>query len=295
MAKRVGIVGVLVILMGLSLWAMNLLEILERHFIFFPTAELEITPADLGIPYEDVYFTTPDGLELNGWFVPAPAREPVPDPDSGTAAYLANANTTLLWFHGNGGNMGHRVHDIALLHHLLGVKVFIFDYRGYGRSEGKPSERGVYQDSRAALAYLGQRGEGDASRVFYFGRSIGAAVAVELAVEHPPAGMVLFSPFTSIADMGQALYPYSPVRALAGGRFDTLSRIGGYHGPLLVIHGTADEIVPVEQGRQLYKASNPPKKLHEIPGATHNNGLGEAGPELWEVLGEFLAPVATDD
>ena len=173
---------------------MNLLEMLERQFVFFPMPRVERTPADLGIPFEDVYFETNDGYRLNGWFIPAPA--------GGVVGDRGNAEVTLLWFHGNAGNTGHRVDDLALFHHLLGVKVFIFDYRGYGNSQGKPSERGVYRDSRAALAYLMDRSDVDSNRIVYYGRSLGAAVAVELALNHRPQGMVLYSPFTSLADMG---------------------------------------------------------------------------------------------
>ncbi len=259
---------------------MSLLEALERQFIFFPSRQVEGTPADLGIPFDDVYFETGDGYTLNGWFIPAPAGD--------AAADAANADITLLWFHGNAGNMGHRLDDLALFHHLLGINVFIFDYRGYGNSQGKPSERGVYRDSSVALAYLMGRPDVDPDRVVYYGRSLGAAVAAELALNRPPDGMVLYSPFTSLADMGAALYAFSPVRLLAGNRLDSMARIGRYRGPLLVIHGEADEIIPINQGRALYEAAPGPKSFHPVPGAYHNDGLGDAGPELWFVLREFL-------
>ncbi|MDE2843405.1 MAG: alpha/beta hydrolase, partial [Chloroflexota bacterium] len=245
---------------------MSLLDFLERQFIFFPASQIHRTPADVGVPYEDVQFKTEDGLSLNGWFMPAPATTP---PSEG-----GRSDITLLWLHGNGGNISHRVDDLALFHHLAGVNVFIFDYRGYGRSQGKPSEDGVYRDSRAALSYLDSRGDPSESRLVYFGRSLGAAVAVELTQRRQPHGMILYSPFTSISDLGRDLYPYSPIRLLAGKRFDALSRIKQYEGPLLVIHGEADEIIPVDHGRRLYEAANQPKSFHEIPGAMHNDGLG---------------------
>ena len=272
--------GIFAILAGLVGPEMSLLESLERRFIFFPQSLVERTPADLGLAYENVYFETRDGRKLNGWFVPAP--------QSGAASDMGNSDVTLLWFHGNAGNMGHRVDDLALFHHLLGVNVFIIDYRGYGRSQGKPSEKGVYRDSRAALAYLTSREDIDSDRIVYFGRSLGAAVAVELALYRNPSGMVIFSPFASLADMGRALYPFSPLRLVAGKRFDSLSRLKQYRGPLLVIHGEKDEIIPISQGRKLYEAANPPRDFHTIAGAYHNDALGDAGPEIWSALRDFL-------
>ena len=260
---------------------MSLLEILERQFIFFPTPEVERTPADLGIPFDDIYFVTDDGYALNGWFISAPAGE--------DASNKGNADITLLWFHGNAGNIGHRVDDLALFHHLQGVNIFIFDYRGYGNSQGKPSERGIYQDSRAALAYLATREDVDPDRIVYYGRSLGAAVAVELAMHSTPGGMVLYSPFTSLADMGAALYTFSPVRLLAGNRLDSLARISQYQGSLLVVHGESDEIIPIEQGIALYEAAAGPKTFFPIPGAYHNDRLGDAGPGLWTALNRFLS------
>ena len=281
MARFIGLLAIAAILALPGSVYMNLLEILERQFIFFPMLQVERTPSDLGIPFEDVYFTTDDGYTLNGWFIPAPIE--------GSAGDLGNADITLLWFHGNAGNMGHRVDDLALFHHLLGVKIFIFDYRGYGNSQGKPSERGVYRDSRAALAYLTGRGDVNPDRIVYYGRSLGAAVAVELALHFAPDGMVLYSPFTSLADMGAALYTFSPVRLLAGNRLDSLARISQYHGPLLVIHGEADEIIPVEQGRALFEAASGPKAFFQVPGAYHNDRLGDAGSGLWTTIDRFLS------
>jgi pimeloyl-ACP methyl ester carboxylesterase len=152
---------------------------LERIFVFFPISEIIYTPAQMGLEYKDVYFTTKDGQQLHGWYVPG------------------NTDVTLLWFHGNGGNISHRVPEIAQIHYRLGVNLFIFDYRGYGRSEGVPSESGTYRDSRAALAYLQGRADLNPQKIIYFGQSLGAAVAVELAAHQPPLGLVLIAPFVS--------------------------------------------------------------------------------------------------
>ena len=286
MAKMLAVAAAVAILVLLVFagFRMNLLESLERQFIFFPTSDIEQTPADVGLNYDNVHFLTQDGLTLNGWFVPGPGRDrPLPDNEG---------RVTLLWFHGNGGNMGHRVEDLVLFHHLLEVDVFIFDYRGYGLSEGQPSERGIYRDSRAALAYLMGRDDVNPDRIVYYGRSLGAAVAVELALHRPPRGMALYSPFTSLADMGAALYTFSPVRLLAGNRLDSLARIDQYHGPLLVIHGEADEIIPIEQGRALYEAATGPKSFYQVPGAYHNDRLSDAEADLWAVWNQFLASIS---
>lgn len=284
MAKLLTVaVAVAVAILALLVFAgfrMNLLESLERQFIFFPTPEIEQTPADVELEYDNVLFQTDDGLTLNGWFIPAPSADA--DSDQG------NSDITLLWFHGNGGNMGHRVEDLALFFHLLSVNVFIFDYRGYGLSEGQPSEKGVYQDSRAALAYLESRPDVNPDRIVYFGRSLGTAVAAELAVHSPPNGMILFSAFTSIRDLAATLYPFSPLRLLTGKRFDTLARIEHYRGPLLVIHGQQDEIIPPSLGDALFNAANEPKQFLALPNARHNDGLGEVGGELWASLRDFL-------
>ena len=146
----------------------------------------------------------------------------------------------------------------------------------------------MYRDSRAALAYLLSRPDVDDERIVYLGRSLGTAVAVELARHRQPHGIVLVSPFTTIADMGRFLYPALPVRLLAGKRYDSLSRIRQYHGPLLVIHGERDEIIPIEQGRRLFDEANPPKRFHTIAGASHNDGLGDAGQDFWSAFQEFL-------
>ncbi len=284
MARFIGLLVAATILALPSGVYMSLLESLERQFIFFPMSQVEGTPADLRIPFDDVYFDTGDGYTLNGWFVPAPFGDAATD--------KGNADITLLWFHGNAGNIGHRLDDLALFHHLLGVNVFIFDYRGYGNSQGKPSERGVYEDSRAALAYLTAWEGMNPDRIVYYGRSLGAAVAVELAQHRRPYGMVLYSPFTSLADMGAALYTFSPVRLLAGNRLDSLARIRQYDRPLLVIHGEADEIIPVEQGRALYEAAAGPKTFYRVPGAYHNDRLGDAGPGLWSAFGQFMSSIA---
>ena len=306
---RISILAAIVGLLLLPVVAMGLMERFERKFVFFPTAAIELTPSDAGLEFEDVYFVTDDGIRLNGWYVPAPR----PESDiSGNTNNTNNTDTpagstelgssdtpevTILWFHGNGGNIGHRVGDLALISRRLGVNSFIFDYRGYGRSEGKPSESGVYRDARAALDYLSSRSEVDPERIVFFGRSLGTAVAVELAEElagesgsdKTPYGMILVSPLTTLKDMARALHPLLPLHLLVGNRFNSLSRIGNVHCPLLVIHGETDEIIPLEQGRELFEAANSPKRFLSLPANGHNDSFSRSGAELWQSLDNFLA------
>ena len=251
---------------------------LERFFVFFPTAEVRYTPDDVGLAYEEAYFPTSDGHRLHGWYVPG------------------ESDTTLLWFHGNGGNIGHRVEELALIHARLGTNVFIFDYRGYGNSEGSPSERGIYRDARAALAYLQTRPEPAPEpareQIVYFGRSLGAAVAIELAGEQPPAGLVLVAPFASLGEMARIAYPFLPLKWLLGNRYNSEARISKLHQPVLILHGNQDEIVPLSQGEKLLKAANPPKSFQVLPGAGHNDTYSAAGDVYWHTLSEFLSSLA---
>ena len=217
-----------------------------------------------------MYFTTEDGLQLNGWYLPG------------------NSDMTWLWFHGNGGNVSDRVGELALIHHRMGVNLFIFDYRGYGRSQGKPSEQGTYRDARAALKYLQGRADVDPGQIVYFGRSLGAAVAVELATVQPPLALVLVSPFASIRDMARQVVPLLPVHVLVPRMYDSISRIRQIQRPLLVLHGDQDTEVPPSQGRKLFEAANQPKRFQNIQGAGHNDTLAVGGQALWDALVSFL-------
>jgi fermentation-respiration switch protein FrsA (DUF1100 family) len=222
-----------------------------------------------------VHFSAADGVRLHGWHLPGATDRPL-----------------VLFCHGNAGNISHRLASLRLLQDL-GLAVFIFDYRGYGQSEGTPSEEGTYADARGALAWLQQRGWGR-EQLIYFGESLGAAVALQLAVEQPPAGLVLEAPFTSIAAMGRHHNPllYFLLGWLLDARYDNLAKIGRIRSPLLIIQGEADTIVPPAMSRRLYEAAGGPKILRLIPGADHNDLLfvgGKASREAWR---EFLAALA---
>ena len=262
----------------MALWAQ-----IEKRFVFFPSAEVEYTPGHLGLEYEDVFFPTQDGLTLHGWSIPAPGATGNP------------SGQTWVWFHGNGGNIGHRVEEIALLHHRLQVDIFIFDYRGYGRSPGTPSEKGTYLDARAALRRALERPGVDPEAVVYFGHSLGTAVAAELAVSHPPAGMVFVSPFTSVRDMARLTFPLPGAGWVVRNHYNTLSRIGRVHAPLLVLHGDQDETVAISQGRKLYESANQPKTLTVLKGAGHNDTYIVDPGEFFGALERFQAEIARGD
>lgn len=242
----------------------------EEAFIFFPSRTLVATPADVGLPYEEVWFG--EGTNLHGWFVPGPA------------------DVTLLWFQGNAGNLSDRVHLMRRLRDGLGTSLFIFGYQGYGLSHGRPSEAATRADARAALAYLHGRGDVHPERIVYYGKSLGAAVALELATAAPPYRLVAQSAFTSIADMARLHYPFLPVGGLLRTRFPNLERIRHVAAPVLVIHGDRDEVTPVEHGRALFAAATEPKRLFVVEGARHDDVIAVGGRAYLDVLREFIGP-----
>jgi len=245
---------------------------IEERFIFYPSATIEHTPRQVGLKFEDVFFTTSDGVRLHGWFVPHP--EP---------------RSSLLWFHGNAGNISHRVENIRLLHDKVKVNVFIFDYRGYGRSQGRPSEAGTYRDGEAALDLLRRKLGADASKIILFGRSLGAAVAVEMATRFDSQALILESPFISVAEMARVVLPFLPIGALMQTRYDISSKIKNIRAPLLVLHGDRDTIVPFKQGKAVYDAAPEPKRFFTIAGADHNDTYIAGGEDYFRQLRDFIA------
>ena len=212
--------------------------------------------------FRDVTFEAEDGERLHGWWVPAPGPSLGP----------------VLLCHGNAGNVGDRVPHAALLTEA-GFDVLLFDYRGYGHSSGRPSEQGTYRDARAARAWMLERPDVDPARVVYLGESLGAAVALELALAHRPAGLVLLSAFAGVRAMARIHYRAIPP-ALVPDAYPSLRLVGALRAPLLVLHGADDMIVPVEQGRALYDAAPEPKRLRVLEGVGHNDILSLAGREL---------------
>ena len=250
---------------------------MESRFVFFPGKRVEETPRDRGLVYEEIYFKTTDGLRLNGWWIP------------GTGSPL-----TLLWFHGNGGNISHRLDNITLRHDLLGTNIFIFDYREYGRSEGRASEEGTYRDGDAAIQYLHGRKDIDPTKIVFLGESLGSAVAVEMATRHGCAALVLESPFLSIPEMAKVSLPFLPISSLLQTKYDTLSKIGQVGAPLLIVHGENDEIVPFQHGQRLFEAAKEPKEFYSIKRARHNDLYLIGGKTYLETLNRFLSRVTGD-
>jgi protein-L-isoaspartate(D-aspartate) O-methyltransferase len=259
------VVAVVAIVLALA-WS------LQRRMIYFPMVHVP-PPGESGLAgIEAVRFTTSDGLELQAWFLPV--EHPPPRP-------------TVIVFNGNAGNRAHRVELGDALRHR-GFQVLLVDYRGYGGNPGTPTERGLALDSRAARAYLATRDDVDPSRLVYFGESLGAAVAVDLATEFPPSALILRSPFTSMSDVGQHHYPILPVGLLVRDRFPTIDRVQRLQAPLLVIAGDEDRIVPFEQSQRVYESAPEPKEFVVIAGADHNDVELLAGDEMIEAIARFI-------
>jgi len=232
---------------------------LLHSLLFFPSRAIEQTPEQAGLAYRELALQTEDGERLHGWRLEA------------RAAPIGH----ILFCHGNGGNIGDRLLFAALLTRA-GFDVLLFDYRGYGRSSGRPSEQGTYRDARAARACLLDQPGVDASRTLLLGESLGGAVALDLALAHPPAGLVLLSAFTSVRAMARLHYPYIPATVVPDA-YPNLRRIGELRAPLLVLHGEGDEIVPVAHARELADAAPQPKHLVTFPGVGHADVVPLAG------------------
>lgn len=246
------------------------------RYIFTPSADIISTPDQVGMHYEDVWFRAADGVRLHGWYIPGEADWPL-----------------VLFFHGNAANITHRVPKLQYLHGI-GLPVFIFDYRGFGASKGRPlDEEDLYQDARGALEWLLRRGW-NPDQMIFLGGSMGAAVALQMALENPPAGVILEAPFTSLRDIAREMTPVT--YALfgwwnIGTRFDNLGKIPHLLRPLLVLHGDQDQIIPYEMSQRLFARANEPKTLALIPGARHSDAFqidGDAYSAAWR---SFIAQV----
>jgi uncharacterized protein len=271
---RVGII--LLVVAAVLVAPIGLLWAFQRRLIYLP-APRTVPPAASVLPgAEEVTFETADGLRLGGWFVPAEGREA--------------PRTAVLVCNGNGGNRSLRA-PLAVALARMGLHVLVFDYRGYGGNPGQPTEAGLATDARAALDYLVGRPEVDPARVVYFGESLGAAVALRLATERPPAALVLRSPFASLAEVGQLHYPLVPVSLLLRDRYDSAALAGRLAAPLLVVAGGRDRIVPASHSRRLFAAAPQPKRLVVLDGADHNDHDLLAGPRLLAEVRGFLAGV----
>ncbi len=248
----------------------GLLYIFQARFIYYPQKSISYTPADIQLSYEDVVINTRDDINIHGWFIKHPAQI-----------------ATLLFLHGNAGNISHRLDSLQIFHDL-GLSVLIIDYRGYGRSTGTTTERGTYLDADAAWNYLTIEKNIDPIHIIVFGRSLGGAVATELAMQRPAAALILESTFTSTSDMAKQFYPYLPVKLLTRIKYPSIEKINKISCPLLVIHSQNDEIVPYQLGRELFEKAKHPKYFLDISGG-HNDGFLISGNIYVEGIDNFIS------
>jgi fermentation-respiration switch protein FrsA (DUF1100 family) len=244
----------------------------QSSLIYYPDVAgrgLAATPQQIGLVFEDVELITEDEVRLHGWFIPSD-----------------NARGTVLFFHGNAGNISHRLDSITTFNRMR-LNVFIFDYRGYGRSQGQVTEIGTYRDAEAAWSYLVETRGIEASKIIVFGRSLGASIAAWLASQHTPAALILESSFSSVPSMAQQMYPFLPVKWLSRFSYDTRQYVSTIACPLLVVHSKSDEIIPYSEGRLVFDAAPANKQFLDIRGG-HNDGFIVTGRAYTDGLSAFI-------
>jgi len=246
-----------------------LLSMTQSNLVYHPRKSVDATPKQIGLPFKNITFPACDGTRLNGWWVPA-----------------ADAKWIVLFCHGNTGNIGNRLEIINIIHRL-GMSMFLFDYRGYGNSEGTPDEQGTYDDARAAFDWILKTQKCTPTDIIVFGRSLGGAVASHLASTVNPRALVLESSFTSITELGSRMHPFLPVRLMARYSYPTLEHVRKVQCPVLVVHSPEDNLVPYEHGRRLFDAVTGPKTFLEITGG-HNKGFLTTGERYVAGLGSFF-------
>lgn len=269
----IGMKVVIYLIGGIVLFVLYI-RYLEYRSIFYPSRKILATPADIGLSFEDVYLKTQDGITIHGWFVPS-----------------TGAKATLIFLHGNAGNIGDRLEKIQIFQGL-GLNVFIIDYRGYGKSEGRPTEAGIYKDALAAYDHLLSRRDVDPKRVIAYGASLGGTAAVDLATKRRLYALIVDSSFTNAVDMAKRIYPFIP-SFLVGIKMDNIGKIKTITIPKLFIHSKDDEIVPLELGRRLFEAAAPPKEFLEITGG-HNEGYSESQEKIIRGMELFLNDCGLD-
>jgi fermentation-respiration switch protein FrsA (DUF1100 family) len=242
---------------------------IENFYVFFPQTNLEITPDDLNLNYRDVYFNSPDREKLHGWFFPTAADHPV-----------------IMISHGNACNISHML-DYANILTGMNLQVFLFDYRGYGRSTGTPSEKGIYMDAQAAYDYLVNEERIAADNIILFGQSLGAAAAIDVAIKNYIRSIIIEGAFTSTRDMAKTMFPLSIVSFLLPSNYNNLEKMVLITAPKLIVHGEHDEIVPFFMGKTLFEASMDPKYFYAIKGAGHNDTFIVGGKRYFEDIAYF--------
>ncbi len=241
----------------------------EAKSLYIPTHDIKGNPSNLGLKYEEVNFTAKDGVVLNGWFIP-----------------VEGAKFTFLYCHGNWGNISDRLDKIKFFN-KLGVNYFIFDYRGFGKSDGKPTENGLYNDAQAAFDYLLTRKDINKEKIVVYGKSLGGPIAADLCVRRKVFAMVLEGSFASVVRRAQQKIPFLPMGFLVGQRFDCLSKVKKIAIPKLIVHGKKDEIIPFLDGELIFRQAQDPKQFLSFDGG-HNDDIYITSQDYKEVLGEFL-------
>ncbi|MCQ9208560.1 MAG: alpha/beta hydrolase [Omnitrophica bacterium] len=265
---------VIVYIIVLVLVIFGYVRFMENRIIFYPMKGLEFTPKLIALPFENIYINTRDNVRIHGWFIPA-----------------ENQRGTFLFFHGNAGNIGHRLEKILVLHKMQ-LNIFIIDYRGYGLSQGRPSEKGMYLDAKAAYDYLvNKRGLG-AEKIMLYGESLGTAAAVDLASKEQVGGLIIESGFSRGKDMAKKIYPYLPEFFFTN-NFDSISKIKKVKAPKLIIHSKNDEIVPFRLARKLYEAAGAPKEFTELIGA-HNTVFLDSREKYLTSIASFISACGFD-
>lgn len=252
-----------------------MLYLFQGRMVFLsnlPGRTLTASPNDIGLDYEDISLTTSDNERLHGWYIPA-----------------ANSRGVLLFFHGNAGNISHRLESIKIFHEL-DLDTLIIDYRGYGQSTGEASEQGTYLDAQAAWDYLINNRRIPAHRIIIFGRSLGGAIGAWLGVQNTPAAVIIESSFSSGADMAHRLYPFLPTRLITRLKYPVADYAGRLNCPVLVVHSRHDEIIPFSMGQEIYAAVKQQKKFLELRG-DHNNGFMVSQGEYIAALKDFTQAI----
>jgi fermentation-respiration switch protein FrsA (DUF1100 family) len=264
-----GISLVLVVLLAVGCFCVFYPQV-ENFFIFYPQASFDAVPSDWRLSCEDVYFDTEDKKRLHGWFFPLKRNVPV-----------------LLFCHGNAGNISHRLENVKLLLDQQ-LQVFIFDYRGYGKNGGKPSEKGLYLDGLSAYDFLAKQKHILPEKIIPFGRSLGASVAIEISLRREVNSLILESAFTSTKEMAKTMFLFGLFSPLLPAHYNNLKKITRVNVPKLIIHGEDDEIVPFKMGEQLYNTAQSPKYFFPIIGAGHNDTCVVGGNKYFEILSAFV-------
>jgi len=241
----------------------------ESFFIYFPQSQFDFSPEEFRLQYREAFFNTEDGEQLHGWFFPAEKDSPV-----------------ILHFHGNAGNISHRL-DLVQPFLRSGLSLFLFDYRGFGKSTGRPSEKGLYRDGLAARAYLVEKEKITPERIVLHGHSIGAAVAIEVALQKKVGGLVIESAFTSTKDMAKTMALFALFSPFFPAHYNNIEKISRLAVPKLIVHGDRDEIVPFAMGRKLFEAAIDPKSFYPVKDAGHNDVFIVGGEKYFEVFADF--------